>query len=76
MGRDSTSCSLSWCSRTSAALRRDERRERESCAKVRALDSRAGRVDSNDESEFESASSEDESVEVVVCSERNVGYEV
>ena len=33
-------------------------------------------ADSSDESEFESASSEDESVEVVVCSERNVGYEV
>ena len=75
-GRERTSCNLSWFSRTSAALRREERRVREFCAKVRALDSRVGRVESNDESDVESESREDERVDVVVCRDRNVGYDV
>ena len=49
---------------------------RESCANFRALDSRCGSVDSKEESEEDSESSEDESVNVVECSERKVGYDV
>ena len=73
MGIDRTSCSLSWCSRTRAAFLRDARSVRESAANVRALDSSVGSVDSQDDSEEESESMEEESVDVVECSERNVG---
>ena len=73
MGRERTSWSLSWFSRTRAAFRREARRVLEFCANVRALDSSVGSVDNKDESEDESASREDESVDVVVWSERKVG---
>ena len=43
---------------------------------MRAEDSRAGSAESNESSEDESEPREDESVEVVVWRERNVGYDV
>ena len=73
MGMDGTSCSLSRCSRTRATFLRGVRRVRESAANVRALDSSTGNVDIQGDNEEESESLEEENVDVVECSERNVG---
>ena len=76
MGRERTSYSLSCCSSTKVALRLSFCISRVSCANVRAEDSRAGSAESKESSEDERVFKDDDSVDVVECNDRNVGYEV